>query len=275
MPGLRAALPAALLLLSSFPPAAAERLPWPQVPGVMHPLNPSHREAVWAAWTALHYINSHEASPSRPLALHKVVKAAAKMIPRRGWKYYVHCTTEGYIHGENAGSCFATVLYLKKSPPVVHGKCVHAQNKKQIQEEDHRFYEYLQHQKKPITANYIPDSHGNIAHDHLQLWGLAIVGSSHIMWKQSTEHTGYLLAQVSSVKQQIRKDNAVAFKFIVLLHEIPTQQLNVCHMYLVWTLGHPIRVKYSCAPDNHGLEDGSGQDSGSAAGTSHETKGNF
>lgn len=79
MPGLRAALPAALLLLSSFPPAAAERLPWPQVPGVMRPLNPSHREAVWAAWTALHYINSHEASPSRPLALHKVVKAASKV----------------------------------------------------------------------------------------------------------------------------------------------------------------------------------------------------
>lgn len=63
----------------------------------------------------------------------------------------------------------------------------------------------MKSQNSSFLYDSLSDSHGNIAHDHLQLWGLAIVGSSHIMWKQSTEHTGYLLAQVSSVKQQVSK----------------------------------------------------------------------
>ncbi|POI32012.1 hypothetical protein CIB84_004236 [Bambusicola thoracicus] len=278
MPGLRAALPAALLLLSSFPPAAAEQYPWPQAPGVMHPLNPNSREAAWAARTVLHYTNYRTASPSLLWVLHHVEKATVKVggaITLGDIKYYLQFTIRDYIHEKHVGSCSATVLYLKNSPPQVRAKCVHARDKKQIQEADYRLYKYLQSQKKPITANSIPDNHGNIDRDHLSLLALAKVGSSDIMWKKSTEHVGYFLAQVKVVKQQIRTDDAVEFNFIVLLHKMPTQEMVACNMNVVWTLNDPIRVKYTCAPDNHELEDGSGQDSGSAAGTSHETKGNF
>ncbi|XP_052542574.1 ovocalyxin-32-like [Tympanuchus pallidicinctus] len=276
MPGLRAALPAALLLLlSSFPPAAAEQPSWPWAPGVMHALNPSDRQASRAARTALHYSNYHGASPRLLRALRQVVKATAKIIPGVGVKYYLQFTTEDYINGENAGSCLATVLYLQKSPPEVNIKCAHTQDKKEIQEEDNRFYQYLQHRTKPIIANDIPDSHGNIDHAHLPLWGLAIAGSSYIMLEKSTENLGYFMAQVKAVKQRIRKDSAVEFEFMILLHETPTQKIDLCHMHLIWTLRHPLKVKYICTSDNHRLEDGSGQDYGSAAGMFHEKEGNF
>ncbi|XP_010715390.1 ovocalyxin-32 [Meleagris gallopavo] len=300
MPGLGAALPAAalLLLLSSFPPAAAEQPLWPFAPGVMHALNPSDRQASKAAWVALHYANFKAASPSLLRVLGQVqkvlgIKAALpslhsairlhcrlnlplfQFIQGVGMKYYLHFTTDDYINGENAGSCLATVLYLKRSPPEVNIKCADIQDKKQIQEQDNRFYQYLQHRTKPIIANDIPDSHGNIAHAHLPLWGLAVAGGSFIMLKKSTENLGYFLAQVKAVKQQIRKNNAVELEFMILLHETPTQKIYPCYMHLIWILDHPLTLKYICTSVNHWLEDGSGQDYGSAAGMFHEKEGNF
>ena len=166
-------------------------------------------------------------------------------------------------------------MYLKRSPPEVNIKCADIQDKKQIQEQDNRFYQYLQHRTKPIIANDIPDSHGNIAHAHLPLWGLAVAGGSFIMLKKSTENLGYFLAQVKAVKQQIRKNNAVELEFMILLHETPTQKIYPCYMHLIWILDHPLKLKYICTSVNHWLEDGSGQDYGSAAGMFHEKEGNF
>ncbi|NXJ03269.1 OCX32 protein, partial [Odontophorus gujanensis] len=196
-------------------------------------------------------------------------------IPEVGVKYYLRFATTYYRSGQEAGSCFATVLYLKKSLPEVFIKCAHSQDQKQIQEEDSRFYRYLRHQTKPIIANDIPDSHGNIEHGLLPVWALAIVGSSYVMLEKSTENTGYFLAQIRAAKQWIRKDSAVEFEFIILLHETPTQEIDLCHMHLIWIFGHPLTVKYICTSENHRLDDGSGQESGSAAGTLHEKGGNF
>ncbi|XP_065603953.1 retinoic acid receptor responder protein 1 [Cyrtonyx montezumae] len=275
MPGLRAALPAALLLLSSFPPAAPLQPPWPLAPGVMHELNPSSRQASRAAWVALHYRNFNGASPNRLLALKQVLKATVKIIPHVGMKYYLQFDTTHYRSGQEAGSCFATVLYLKKSLPKVFIKCADAQDQKQIQEEDSRFYQYLRQQTKPITAYDIPDSHGNIEHDLFPVWTLAALGSSYVMMKKSRENKGYFLAQIKAVKQWIRKDNAVEFEFMILLHETPTQEIHVCRMHLIWIFGHPLTVKHICTSKNHQLDDGSGQESGSAAGMLHEKGGNF
>lgn len=51
----------------------------------------------------------------------------------------------------------------------------------------------------------LSDSHGNIDHAHLPLWGLAIAGSSYIMLEKSTENLGYFMAQVKAVKQRVSK----------------------------------------------------------------------
>ncbi|KAM9007281.1 ovocalyxin-32-like [Ara ararauna] len=273
MQGLSAAPPAAFLLLLCF---SALQLPAAAAPGAERELSPSSRLAAGAARVALHYLNFQTASPGALQALGQVRKATLKSIPDSGHKYYLQFTTEDYRSGENAGSCLATVLYPKtKSPPVVNIKCMQSKDQEQIQEEDNRLYQKIRHQTKPITGNNIPDSHGNIEPALEPVWALAVAGSSYIMWEKSTENMGYFMAQVKSVKQWIRKDDFTEFDYTILLHEIPTQDIISCHMRLTWLPGHPLKVKYFCASENHGLEDGSGMESGSAAGVLHEKGPNF
>ncbi|KAF4801997.1 Ovocalyxin-32 [Turdus rufiventris] len=192
-------------------------------------------------------------------------------IPESGHKYYLQFSTEDYRTGEDAGNCLATVLYpKKKSPPVVSITCSHTKDQKEIQEEDNRLYQKIRHQSKPITANNIPDSYGNIEPALEPVWALAVAGSCSIMWQNSTETLGYSLAQVKSVRQWIRNDDFVEFDYTVLLHEMPSQEIIPCDLRLTWLPGHPLRVKHSCAARSHAVEDGSGAESGSAAGPADE-----
>ncbi|XP_053929928.1 ovocalyxin-32 [Cuculus canorus] len=255
-------LSAFLLLLLLLQPAGALRDP-----------GPGGRRAAAAA---LQNRNFQRAAPSALRALGQLRKAGSKIIPDSGHKYYLQFTTEDYRSGESAGSCLATVLYpKKKSPPVVNIKCIETKDQKKIQEEDNRLYQKLRHQTKPIIANNIPDSYGNIEPALEPVWALAVAGSSYIMWEKSTENLGYSMAQVKSAKQWIRKDDFIEFDFTVLLHEIPTQEIISCHMRLIWLPGHPLNVKYFCDSENQGLEDGSGMESGSATGILHERGENF
>ncbi|XP_068262564.1 ovocalyxin-32-like [Nyctibius grandis] len=272
MQGLSTAPPAAfLLLLSALPMPAASVLP-----GAERELSPGSRGAAGAARVALQYLNFQAASPGALRALGQLRKATVKSIPDSGHKYYLQFSTEDYKSGENAGSCLATVLYpKKKSPPVVNIKCMDTKDQKQIQEEDNRLYQKMRHQTKPIIGNNIPDSYGNIEPALEPVWALAVAGSSYIMWEKSTEKLGYFMAQVKSVKQWIRKDDFIEFDYTVLLHEIPTQEIISCHMRLIWLPGHPLKVKYFCASENQGLKDGSGMESGSAAGILPERGANF
>uniref|UniRef100_A0A8C2YFJ0 Retinoic acid receptor responder 1 n=1 Tax=Coturnix japonica TaxID=93934 RepID=A0A8C2YFJ0_COTJA len=261
MPGLQAALPAAfLLLLSSLPPASAGKRPQPVPPGDIHVLDPNNPQAARAAQVALQYENFDRASPHGLLRLLEVKKAAVKVGGARGGR------------GEYIGSCISTVVFQKLAPPKVYSKCVLTQDEKQFHEKDKKFYESLRHRRKPIIVYNIPDSYGNIDRAHIALWGLAICGSSKIMFEHSREDLSYNVAQVKAVKQELRNDNAVEFQILVVFHETPTQ---TCHLNLTWTIGQPLKEKHICTSDNHGLEDGSGQDSGSAAGMSHENERNF
>uniref|UniRef100_A0A8C0F0N7 Retinoic acid receptor responder 1 n=1 Tax=Bubo bubo TaxID=30461 RepID=A0A8C0F0N7_BUBBB len=206
-----------------------------------------------------HFFTQQRVCPSKP--------RAASFARRMLWET---------VSKENAGSCLATVLYRRtKSPPVINIKCMHTKDQKQIQEEDNRLYQKIRHQTKPIIGNNIPDSYGHIEPALEPAWALAVAGSSYMMWEKSTESLGYFLAQVKSVKQWIRKDDFIEFDYSVLLHEVPTQEIISCHMRLTWLPGHPLKVKYFCASENQGLEDGSGMESGSAAGILHGKGANF
>uniref|UniRef100_A0A8D0KUU6 Retinoic acid receptor responder 1 n=1 Tax=Strix occidentalis caurina TaxID=311401 RepID=A0A8D0KUU6_STROC len=278
MQGLSAAPPAAFLLLllsALLSPAAA-------APGAERELNPSGRLAAGAARVALHYLNFQAGSPGALKELGQVRKATLKVGgSRRG--------RTGRGSGENAGSCLATVLYRRtKFPPVVNIKCMHTKDQKQIQEEDNRLYQKIR-QKRSVNYNFsaeqpeliiflllsfpLADSYGHIEPALEPAWALAVAGSSYIMWEKSTESLGYFLAQVKSVKQWV--NDFIEFDYTVLLHEIPTQEIISCHMRLTWLPGHPLKVKYFCASENQGLEDGSGMESGSAAGILHGKGANF
>ncbi|XP_019358757.1 PREDICTED: retinoic acid receptor responder protein 1 [Gavialis gangeticus] len=195
-----------------------------------------------------------------------------------GNKYYLQFTTEDYKTRENVGTCLAIVFYLKRKPtPTVNIKCTYTKDQKEVQEDDHRFYQKIRQQTKPIIGSYIPDSYGNIEPAFESAWALAVVGSSYIMWEKSTENLGYFMAQVKHVKQWISKDDSIDFDYAVLLHEIPTQEMILCHMRVIWIPNHPLKVKYFCSSENQSAEseDVSGMESGSADGILNEKEANF
>ncbi|XP_062439240.1 retinoic acid receptor responder protein 1, partial [Rhea pennata] len=234
------------------------------------------RQAAAAARAALHYRNSRAGSPAALRALGHVRKASVKSIPGIGHKYYLQFTTEDYRTRQNVGNCLATVFYQKrKSPPAVTINCLDTKDEKQIQEEDNTFYQKIKQQTKPIIANDIPDSYGNIEPALEPVWALAVAGSSFIMWEKSTENLSYSMAQVKSVKQWIRKDDSIEFDYTVLLHEIPTQEMILCHMRVIWLPGRTLKVKPFCASDNQWFEEASGMESGSAAGILQEKEEKF
>ncbi|XP_064008705.1 ovocalyxin-32-like [Pogoniulus pusillus] len=174
------------------------------------------------------------------------------------------------------GSCLATVLYPKTAAaPAVTVKCTPTQDQKQIQEEDNRLYKALREQTKPIAANNIPDSNGNIDPALQPVWALAVAGSSYIMWEKSRENLGYSMVQVKSAKQWLRSDEFIEFGYIVLLREIPTQETISCNMRLTWLPDRPLKVKYSCASEKQGLDEGTGVESGSAAAILQDRAVNF
>ncbi|XP_050822110.1 retinoic acid receptor responder protein 1 [Gopherus flavomarginatus] len=264
-----------LLLLLLLP------LAWgagPSPPRADRELQVSSRLAGQAARVALHYLNYRLGSPSALRALGQVRKATVKTIPGIGHKYYLQFTTEDYKSSQNVGTCLATVLYLKRKPrPAVNINCTYTKDQKQTREDDYSFYKKLRQQTKPITGNDIPDSYGHIEPALEPAWALAVAGSSYLMWEKSTENLGYFMAQVKNVKQWITKDDSIDFDYLVILHEIPTQEMISCHLRVIWTPGHPLKVKYFCLSENQRSEsgEGSGTESGSTNGIFNEEEANF
>ncbi|KAM7160002.1 retinoic acid receptor responder protein 1 [Macrochelys suwanniensis] len=264
-----------LLLLLLLPLACGKG---PSPPRAAEELQVSNRLAGQAARVALHYLNYRLGSPSALRALGQVRKATLKTIPGIGHKYYLQFTTEDYKSSLDVGTCLATVFYLKRKPrPAVNINCTYTKDQKQIREDDYSFYKKMRQQTKPIIGNDIPDSYGNIEPALEPAWALAVAGSSYLMWEKSTENLGYFMAQVKNVKQWITKDDSIDFDYSVVLHEIPTQEMISCHLRVIWTPGHPLKVKYFCSSENQWSEseEGSGTESGSTSGIFNEKEANF
>lgn len=51
----------------------------------------------------------------------------------------------------------------------------------------------------------LSDSHGHIDPSLRPIWDLAFLGSSYVMWEKTTQFLHYYMAQLSSVKQWVRK----------------------------------------------------------------------
>lgn len=51
----------------------------------------------------------------------------------------------------------------------------------------------------------LSDSHGHIDPSLRPVWELAFLGSSYVMWEKTTRFLHYYMAQLSGVKQWVRK----------------------------------------------------------------------
>lgn len=217
-----------------------------EIPDINMKLRTEARAARQAASVAIHYLNYHHGSPHNVFQLHQLKKASLQIMVNEGHKYHLKFEVRNGRFSNVTKFCTAKVLFYMKSVPDTVLKC----NFKDSDgfKEDYEFYLNLRKRMDPVIGYNIPDNFGFIAPETRPIWQLAIVSASYIMWQKSTEVMKYNLAQIREVHQQIRTDEFLQFTYIVLLHEIPSQEIITCNMWVMWQPKQPPNVKYTCLP---------------------------
>ncbi|XP_015493135.1 latexin-like isoform X2 [Parus major] len=202
-------------------------------------LPPSHFPAARAAAVAVGYLRYLRGGPGRRLELREVRRARRQDIDDVGHKYYLELELEDVLDKDRTVSCTAEVLYhlgSKTSAPDVQ---VTVQGElRSTEEADEEFYNRIRSLEKELVAENIPDSHGNIPPELEPIHLLAWVASGYVIWQNSTENTMLHLAQVKHVKQVKRSDEDLQFDYVVLLHEMVSQEVLPWEVSVLW---HPQR----------------------------------
>ncbi|XP_078266978.1 latexin [Rhinoraja longicauda] len=216
------------------------------IPDINTEIPTNARAAQQAASVAMHYLNYHHGSPHKVYQLLKLKKASLETMVNEGHKYHLEFEVNNETSSNVAEFCTAKVLFYKKSIPDTVLKC----NLKDSDgfTKDNEFYLNLRKRMDPVVGNNIPDNFGFIAPEMRPIWKLARVSASYIMWQKSTEVLKYNMAQIREVNQQIGTDTFLQFTYIVLLHEIPSQEIITCNMSVKWQPKQSPNVKYTCLP---------------------------
>ncbi|XP_067851494.1 latexin [Heptranchias perlo] len=206
------------------------------------------RLAQQATSVAVHYLNYHRGSPNTVYGLHKLKKVYIEVISNIGHKYHLEFEVKNDVGTSNVtGICIANVLFHnKKQNPDTALKCKLKDLKKDSFKKDNKFYLNLKKQKDPVVGYNIPDNFGFVDHKMMPIWHLAKVSASSIIWEKSTEVMRYNVVRIQKVNQWIRTDRFLQFTYTVLFHELPTQEIITCTMWVTWHPKQPLTVKYFC-----------------------------
>ncbi|XP_078065115.1 latexin [Mustelus asterias] len=201
-----------------------------------------------AASVTVHYLNYRYGSPNRIYELHKLKKAYTEVILNKGHKYYLEFEVKNQESASNVtATCTAKVLFHKKKNPGTALKCNLKDQMKDSFEKDNRFYINMQEQKYLMVGYNIPDNFGFVDPKMTPIWLLAKVSASYIIWKKSTDVMNYNMVQIQKVNQLRKTDTFLQFVYIILLHELPTQGILTCSMWVMWHPKQPLIVKYFCS----------------------------
>ncbi|NXF22931.1 LXN protein, partial [Rhodinocichla rosea] len=202
-------------------------------------LPPGRFPAARAAAVAVAYLRYLRGGPGSGLQLRELRRARRQDIDDVGHKYYLELELEDVLDKDRTVNCTAEVLYhlgSKTSAPDVQ---VTVQGElRSTEEADKEFYNRIRSLEKELVAENIPDSHGNVPPELEPIHLLAWVASGYVIWQNSTENTKFHLAQVKHVKQVKRSDEDLQFDFVVLLHEMVSQEVLPWEVTLLW---HPQR----------------------------------
>nr|XP_060623609.1 latexin [Anolis sagrei ordinatus] len=200
--------------------------------------------ATRAARLVAHYINAQRGSPSRLFQVPAVHQARRERIPGVGNKYHLKVSLEEALQKGSPVNCTAEILYHHGDPHVaaeVH-YTVEGELEINTDEADNKFYNKIKNLSEPLEAQKIPDNYGNMAAEMEPVRNLALIACAHVIWQISTEDTLYNLAQIESVKQVKRKDDYLEFSFVVLLHDMVSQEIIPWHMQVLWHPQHGVKV---------------------------------
>ncbi|KFZ51669.1 Latexin, partial [Podiceps cristatus] len=160
-----------------------------------------------------------------------------------GHKYYLELVLEDVLDKDSTVICTAEVLYHlgnKNIAPSV--KFTIEGELKNTAEADNIFYNRIRSLEEELVAENIPDSHGNVSPEMEPIRLLAWVASGYVIWQNSTENTKFQLAQIKHVKQVKRSDEYLEFDYLVLLHEMVSQEIIPWQMTVLWHPQHGVQV---------------------------------
>ncbi|KFV62563.1 Latexin, partial [Dryobates pubescens] len=140
-------------------------------------------------------------------------------------------------------SCTAEVLYHLGSPSPAPAVQVTLEGElRATAGADQLFYHRVRSLEQELLAEDIPDSQGGVSPEMEPLHLLAWVASGYVIWQNSTESTRLQLAQVKRVKQVRRRDEYLEFDYLVLLHELVSQEIIPWQMRVLWHPQHGVQV---------------------------------
>ncbi|NXN86001.1 LXN protein, partial [Bombycilla garrulus] len=202
-------------------------------------LSPSQFPAGRAAAVALGYLRYLRGGPGRALELRELRSARRQDIDDVGHKYYLELELGDVLDKDRTVKCTAEVLYPLESTSSAPDVQVALQGElRSTEQADKEFYNHIRSLEKELVAENIPDSHGNVPPELEPIHLLAWVASGYVIWQNSTENTKFHLAQVKHVRQVKRSDEDLQFDYVILLHEMVSQELLPWQVTVLW---HPQR----------------------------------
>lgn len=209
-------------------------------------LEPTHFPARRAAQVALHHLNTIHGSPFSVFGLQQVHKASAEDVAAGGRKYNLDFSVTDWasVSAGLALRCSAEVMFPRTqqhSGPVVqlHGEALQPINSTA---EDHAFYQKYITPDSAVSAQHLPDSYGNMSEDMQPFWRLARVAASFIMLRESSENTEFNMVQVASITQQESSEKQLMLDYVVLLHDLPSQEIVQWKLLVSWSPDRGVRV---------------------------------
>ncbi|KAK2538528.1 Lxn [Columba guinea] len=107
------------------------------------------------------------------------------------------------------------------------------------------------------------DSHGNVPPALVPVRLLAWAAAGYVIWQNSTEDTELHLAQIKHVKQVRRSDEHLEFDYVILLHDVVSQDVIPWRITVLWHPQHGVQVTRAVNQDMHQCNGAAG---GTAAG---------
>ncbi|XP_028650270.2 latexin-like [Erpetoichthys calabaricus] len=218
----------------------------------MEKLNPANYRATRAAQVAVHYLNYKQGSLFCHFSRRKIENATLEEISGVGNKYFLTFTEDETPNKHATGVHTAEILFrhtiTKMAPEVnsTYNGCV-----KNISEDENTFYVRMRKQHQLVAGKYIPDGHGNIPIEMEPFWHLGYTASSYIMWKESNESTLFNMETVLSFQQLETENDSLAFDYVVLLHEMVSQEVTQWTMQVCWSPFQGVKVlHYSQSSEN-------------------------
>ncbi|KAM6261063.1 latexin [Spheniscus humboldti] len=215
----------------------------------------SHYSATRAAALAAGYVCYRRGSPGRGLALRAVRRASRQVIDDVGHKYHLELVLEDVLDKDSTVNCTAEVLYHLGNKNIAPAVQFTIEGElKNTDEADNTFYSRIKSLEKELVAENIPDSHGSVSPEMEPIRLLAQVASGYVIWQNSTENTKFQLAQIKHVKQVKRSDDCLEFDYMILLHEMVSQEIIPWQMTVLWHPQHGVQVTQDSCQPKHALE---------------------